>query len=105
MASESEIGTIKVTRSLTVQAPAYAKVGQPLEILAQLAPREGVVTLQVKGESGWRNLDSGSVSELNGGYLFIVYPKSRGFMNFRVTVAASEKYNGSQGEPFAVLIR
>ncbi|MFZ9441737.1 MAG: glycosyl hydrolase family 18 protein [Candidatus Nanopelagicaceae bacterium] len=105
MASESAIGTIKVTRSLAVQAPAYAKVGEPLEILAQLAPREGVVTLQVKGESGWRNLDSGSVSELNGGYLFIVYPKSRGFMNFRVTVAASEKYNGSQGEPFAVLIR
>jgi hypothetical protein len=80
-------------------------VGQPLEILAQVAPREGVVTLQVKAGSGWRNLDTGSVSELNGGHLFLIYPKDRGFMTFRVTVAASEKYNGSQGEPFAVLIR
>ena len=105
MASESEVGSIKVTRSLTVQAPTYSRVGQPLEILAQVAPREGVVTLQVKAGSGWRNLDTGSVSELNGGHLFLIYPKDRGFMTFRVTVAASEKYNGSQGEPFAVLIR
>lgn len=105
MASETEIGRVKVTRSLSVKAPTNVKLGQPLEILAQVAPREGLVTLQVKAGSSWRDLDSGAVSELNGGQLFLVYPKERGFMTFRVRVADSEKYNGSQGEPFTVLIR
>jgi hypothetical protein len=53
----------------------------------------------------WRDLDAGVVSELNGGHLFLLYPKERGFMTLRVSVAANEKYNGSQGEPFTVFIR
>lgn len=105
LASQSEIGAVKVTRSLAISAPTYGRVGQALEILAQLTPREGSVTLQVRRGSTWEDVDSGQVSELNGGYLFLVYPKQRGFMTFRVTVAASENYNSSEGEPFSVLIR
>jgi spore germination protein YaaH len=105
MGSETEIGTIKVTRSLSVQAPTNIQRGKPLEILAKVVPREGKVSLQVKSGSSWREVDSGYVSDLNGGHLFILYPKERGFMTFRVTVSASEKYNSSEGEPFTVLIR
>ncbi len=105
LASQSEIGAVKVTRSLAISAPTHGRVGQALEILAQLTPREGSVNLQVRRGSTWEDLDSGQVSELNGGYLFLVYPKQRGFMTFRVTVAASENYNSSEGEPFSVLIR
>ena len=105
LASETEIGKVKVTRSLRITAPPFAKVGKPLEILAQLTPREGEVTLQVQSGSGWKNLDSGLVSELNGGHLFLLYPKGKGFMTFRVTVDASENYNGSEGDPFTILIR
>ena len=105
MASETEVGRVKVTRSLSVEAPTYLKLGQPLEILAKVAPREGAVTLQTKVGTTWRDLDAGVVSELNGGHLFLLYPKERGFMTLRVSVAANEKYNGSQGEPFTVFIR
>ena len=105
MASETEVGTIKVTRTLSVQAPTNIQRGKPLEILAQVVPREGEVTLLVKSGNTWRELDSGKVSDLNGGHLFILYPKERGFMTFRVTVSASEKYNSSEGEPFTVLVR
>ncbi len=105
LASQTEIGTLKVTRSLSISAPTHGKVGAALEILAQVTPREGEVTLQVRRGGAWQDLDSGEVSPLNGGHLFLVYPKSQGFETFRVTVAASEKYNGSEGEPFTVLIR
>ena len=105
LASQTETGTVKVTRSLAISSPTYARAGQALEILAQLTPREGKVTLQMRSGSRWQDLDSGQVSELNGGHLFLVYPKAKGFMTFRVTVSASEKYNSSEGEPFTVLIR
>ena len=105
LASQTDIGIVKVTRSLNVTAPTFGRVGAPIEILAQLTPREGVVTLQMRSGSRWQEVDSGSVSDLNGGRLFLVYPKTKGFMVFRVTVTASEKYNGSEGAPFTVLIR
>lgn len=105
MASQSSVGLIKVTRSLNISAPTYIKAGAPLEIIAQLTPREGAVSLQVLRAGKWETLDTGPVSELNGGRLFLAYPKSRGFMTFRVTVDASEKYNGAEGEPFTVVIR
>lgn len=105
LASQTEIGTLKVTRSLSISAPTHGKVGAALEILAQVTPREGEVTLQVRRGGAWQDLDAGEVSPLNGGHLFLVYPKAQGFETFRVTVAASEKYNGSEGEPFTVLIR
>lgn len=105
MASQTEVGTLKVTRSLNISAPTYAERGDSFEIFTELAPREGQVILQVKTDTGWRDLDDGEVSALNGGHLFLIYPQKRGFMTFRVLVSASEKYNGSQGEPFTVLIR
>lgn len=105
LASQTDIGTVRVTRSLNISAPAAAKVGSAIEILAQLTPREGRVTLQVKTGNTWKNLDSGDVSEINGGRLFLVYPERKGFITFRVTVSASEKYNGSEGEPFSIFIR
>ena len=105
LGSQSEIGTVRVTRSLTITAPASVRVGAPLEILAQLTPREGAGTLQERSGGSWVNRDSGSVSELNGGHLFVIYPKAKGFRTFRVTVAASEKYNSSESESFTILIR
>lgn len=105
LASQSEVGVVKVTRTLSISAPTFAKAGKPLEILAQLTPREGEVTLQERIGENWVTRDSATVSELNGGHLFLVYPKTKGFMTFRVTVAASEKYNSSEGEPFTVLVR
>lgn len=105
LASQTEVGAIKVTRSLSISAPTYIRMGTALEILAQLTPREGKVTLQMRRGSSWQDLDSGQVSELNGGHLFLVYPKQKGFMTFRVTVSASEKYNSSEGDPFTVLVR
>lgn len=105
LASQTEIGVVRVTRALRISAPAHGKVGRPMEILAQLTPREGWVTLQVKSGNTWKNLDTGSVSEINGGRLFLFYPERKGFMTFRVTVTASEKYNSSEGEPFSIFIR
>ena len=104
-ASQTEVGTLKVIRSLNITAPSSAKRGDSFEILAELTPREGQVILQVKTDTGWRDFDDGEVSPLNGGHLFLVYPTNRGFMTFRVLVSASEKYNGSQSEPFSVFIR
>lgn len=105
LASKTDIGIVRVTRSLKISAPTYGKVGRPIEMLAQLTPREGRVTLQMKSGNTWKNLDSGAVSEINGGRLFLYYPERKGFMTFRVTVTASEKYNGSEGEPFTIFIR
>lgn len=105
LASQTDIGSVRVTRSLKISAPAFGKVGSPIEILAQLTPREGRVTLQSKSGNSWKTLDSGGVSEINGGRLFLFYPERKGFMTFRVTVTASEKYNSSEGEPFSIFIR
>jgi spore germination protein YaaH len=105
LASQTDIGIVRVTRSLKISPPTYGTVGRPVEILAQLTPREGRATLQVKSGNTWKNLDSGAVSEINGGRLFVFYPERKGFVTFRVTVTASEKYNGSEGEPFSIFIR
>ena len=105
LASQTEVGLVRVTRSLNLSAPTYAKRGDPIEIVAQLTPREGKVTLQERVGTAWVNRDSGEVSELNGSYLFLIYPKTKGFRSFRVTVAASEKYNSSESNPFTIFIR
>jgi spore germination protein YaaH len=105
LASQTDVGMVRVTRSLQISAPTSGRIGQPIEILAQLTPREGQVTLQVRAGTTWRNLDSGAVSEINGGRLFLYDPDRKGFMTLRVTVAASENYNGSEGEPFTIFVR
>ena len=105
LASQTEVGLVRVTRSLNLSAPTYAKRGDPIEIVAQLTPREGKVTLQERVGTAWVNRDSGEVSELNGSYLFLIYPKTKGFRSFRVTVAASEKYNSSESDSFTIFIR
>ena len=105
LASQTAVGSVKVTRSLHVDAPTLGRVGDSLEILALLTPKEGEVTLQIKTDQGWKTVDQGIVSELNGGHLFLVPAKSKGFLTFRVTVLESENYNSAEGEPFTILIR
>ena len=104
-ASETEIGSIKVSRILTVSAPTNARAGEEFEVMAQLTPQIGQLRLERKGNSGWQEIQKGSVSEIDGKLIFTVTPKTRGFMTFRVSAIESAKYNGSESEPFIVFVR
>lgn len=104
-ASQTEIGTIKVSRILEISPPTYAKSGIEFEILARLTPKAGEITLQRKSGSKWLDVEKLSVSDSDGTASFAVTVKNRGFAAFRVIANESEKYNGSQSEPFMVFIR